>query len=297
MIDFTQPIPQQAKFTARVLELTVNYNVSEINHEYEFDNVIFGYINNGKKVVHFSDDTAIELQPNTIAMGSTKASANVLIKEVSIENPILCFRLDIARDRVWNVLEKINETYSLPVLIKEEQQIPSLDLYFGKAGREVFNTLKKIQQLLMEDVTFKDYWIDLKIEELILHCLQTNMRQTLITSYHKNSLQDHPLAYAVHYVKENLYGEIEIAGLANKSFMSKATFYRQFKHYFGMTPTAFIHAERIKEAQKLLGKTDKSISEIGYCLGYSSPSYFAQQFERITGCAPKKYKASLQAKK
>ncbi len=72
--------------------------------------------------------------------------------------------------------------------------------------------------------------------------------------------------------------------------MSKATFFRQFKHHFGMTPIAYIHAERIREAQKLLNKTDKSITEIGYKLGYTSPSYFASQFEKVAGCSPNVYR-------
>jgi YesN/AraC family two-component response regulator len=39
-----------------------------------------------------------------------------------------------------------------------------------------------------------------------------------------------------------------------------------------------------------LEKTNKSISEIGYGLGYTSPSYFASQFEKLTGNSPSDYR-------
>lgn len=235
----------------------------------------------------------IDLYPDMVIMGTTKLSADVSLPEACIEKPITCFSLEISKEQVWNILDKINKNYGVPDLVNDEQIMPSTNLYFGNGGKMVLNTLNKIQYLLTENVEFKDYWIDLKIEELVLYSLQTNMRDTLIHSYNKHQILDHPLAHAVHYIKENLYSKIDIKTLADKAFMSKATFFRQFKHHFGMTPISFIHNERIKEARKLLDETNKSISEIGYSLGYTNPSYFASQFEKRIGVLPTNYKKTV----
>ena len=67
-------------------------------------------------------------------------------------------------------------------------------------------------------------------------------------------------------------------------------FFRQFKLHFGTTPINFIHAQRIEKGKEYLKYTKLSISEIGYRLGYSSPSYFASQFERIVKYSPTHYR-------
>ena len=290
MIDYTQPLSQKSKFTSNRSELLVSYDVTNGNRNYEFDNVVFGYIKKGIKKIHIQNEPLFDFLPGMVIMATTKMSANVSVPSASINNPVICYSLEISKEQVWKKLDKINETYGLPQLVKEEKTLPSTNLYYGKGGHLVLAALNNIQDLLTEDVAYKDYWIDLKIEELILFCLQTNMHDTLIHSYQKNRLVDHPLAFAIHYIKENLYSKIDVETLANKAYMSKATFFRQFKHHFGMTPIHFIHSERIKEAQILLKKTNKSVSEIGYNLGYTTPSYFALQFERMTGLSPKSYK-------
>ena len=290
MLDLSKPITQKSIFTANRSELLVNHDVIKEKRSYAFDNVVFAYVKNGVKKVYIPTVPEIDLSPDMIIMGTTKIDAKVSLYTASVEQPITCFTLEISKEQVWNILDKINESYQITTLIKEVQTMPEMSLYSGNGNQLVANTLQSLQYLLMQDVEFKDYWIDLKIEELILSCLQTNMRNTLIHSYQKSKINDHPLLYAIHYIKENLYSSINIKTLADKACMSKATFFRQFKHHFGTTPIHFVHSERIKEAQKLLEKTNKSISEIGYGLGYTSPSYFASQFEKLTGNSPSDYR-------
>lgn len=291
MIDFSKPISQKLKFTANRSELLVNHDVQYDERAYDFDNVVFAYVKNGLKKVNIPTVPVIDLLPNMVLMGTTKISANVSLETASLERPTTCFTLEVSKDQVWKILDKINESYQIPELIKEEKTISELDFYSGVSSQLIVNTLESLQLLLIEDVEFKDYWIDLKIEELVLVCLQTNMRDTLINNYQKGKFNnENPLAYAVHYIRENLYSHINIKTLADKACMSKATFFRQFKHHFGITPINFIHVQRIKEAQHLLDNTNKSVSEIGYNLGYKSPSYFSTQFEKVTGTSPTTYR-------
>jgi transcriptional regulator GlxA family with amidase domain len=146
-----------------------------------------------------------------------------------------------------------------------------------------------MQQLLESEARFKDRWVNLKIEELVLCCLQTNMYQTLIGSYAQQQLLDNPLSEVISYIKANYTTQIDVSKLAEKACMSPATFYRRFKQSLGVTPIAYIHGERIQKAKQLLEKTNAPISDIGYQLGYTSPSYFTVQFENIAGCSPRAY--------
>jgi len=286
MIDFSKPVSQNYNFTSLDSELLVSYDVVNESRNYEYDNLVFANIVRGMKKIFIPAFPSVDLKPGMVIMGASKIIADVSLPTATVEDPTLCFSLEISKARAWKVLDKINEQYSMPDLIKEEQKLEGASVYFGSSGQMLTNALQTIQKLLVEDVGFKDCWINLKIEELILCCLQTKMRETLMTGYNESRLADHPLAFAVHYIKNNLYSQIDVATLSDKACMSKSTFFRQFKHHFGITPIAYIHAERINEAQKLLNKTDKSIAAIGYKLGYTSPSYFALQFKKIVGCTP-----------
>ncbi|HAS40940.1 MAG TPA: hypothetical protein DCS93_10690 [Microscillaceae bacterium] len=290
MIDFSTPNTQNTTFTANTSQLLASYSVAQENRHYEFDNVVFAYLTKGLKRINIPSLISLDLQPEMVLVGATKISADVTFPETTPENPAMCFCLEVSRESVWKILDKINEAYGIPELIKEEKKLDPSNFYYGESSQKVLHILYEIQQLIIADVAFKDYWIDLKIEELILSCLQTNMRTLLIESYQQNQLADHPLAFAIDYIKHNLHTRIDIKTLADKAHMSKATFFRQFKHHLGMTPINFIHQERIKAAQQMLSRTNKSVSEVGYSLGYTSPSYFATQFEKVTGCSPSAYR-------
>jgi len=290
MIDYNKPITQHSHFTGLESELLVNYFVADETRNYEYDNVVFAHVSQGMKKIDIPTVSKLDLVPEMVIMGTQKLSAQVNLPIATIENPTLCFTLEISKDKVWKILDKINEAYSMPTLVKEEKNFEPVSLYFGSGGQMVLDTLQKIQRLLIEDVVYKDYWIDLKIEELVLCCLQTDMRNTLLSGYAENQIADHPLAHAVKYIKDNLYTRIDIDTLADKACMSKSTFFRQFKHNFGMSPISYMHAERIKEAQMLLKNTDKSVADIGYRLGYANPSYFSAQFEKVTNCSPRRYR-------
>jgi len=293
MIDFSKPVTQHSHFTSMESELLVNYFVEDEKRNYKYDNVVFAHVSKGMKKIDIPSIPEIDLVPEMVIMGATKLSAQVSLPVATIVDPTLCFTLEISKEKVWKTLDKINEAYSMPTLVKEEQSLNPTSLYFGTGGQMVLDTLEKIQRLLIEDVAYKDYWIDLKIEELVLCSLQTDMRNTLLSGYAENQIADHPLAHAVKYIKDNLYTRIDIDTLANKACMSKSTFFRQFKHNFGMSPISYMHTERIKEAQMLLRNTDKSVADIGYRLGYANPSYFSTQFEKVAKCSPGQYRKKL----
>lgn len=54
--------------------------------------------------------------------------------------------------------------------------------------------------------------------------------------------------------------------------------------------------QRIEYAKELISYGDKSISEIAWQLGFSSPAHFSSQFKKETGISPKEFKG-MHAKK
>ena len=70
--------------------------------------------------------------------------------------------------------------------------------------------------------------------------------------------------------------------------ISRAQLYRKIKTMTGISPNDIIREARLKRADRLLETTDKSISEIAYEVGFSSPSYFTKCYREFFGRTPNK---------
>jgi len=59
-----------------------------------------------------------------------------------------------------------------------------------------------------------------------------------------------------------------------------------FRRELGMTPTEFLHAERVSKACKMLLEDGLSVKEAASALGYSDEFHFSKMFKRYMGMAP-----------
>lgn len=80
--------------------------------------------------------------------------------------------------------------------------------------------------------------------------------------------------------------EFSVEQLAELMFMSRATLSRKSKEELGMSPRIFIIQTRIQHACHLLQKSNLSISEVAYAVGFESLAYFSTSFKKHTGKTP-----------
>jgi len=71
--------------------------------------------------------------------------------------------------------------------------------------------------------------------------------------------------------------------------MSRMQLHRKLKALTGLAASAFIRTERLKLAAHLLQKSDTNISQIGYTVGFSDPSYFSKCFKELYKMTPSEY--------
>lgn len=62
---------------------------------------------------------------------------------------------------------------------------------------------------------------------------------------------------------------------------------------FGKSITEIIETRKLIEARNLLLNSGKSVSEIGYDLGYNEKSYFTRVFRKKTGVTPSEYREKM----
>jgi signal transduction histidine kinase/DNA-binding response OmpR family regulator len=80
--------------------------------------------------------------------------------------------------------------------------------------------------------------------------------------------------------------ELNVETLSADMGMSRVQLYRKVKALTGASPVELIRITRLKRAERLLKTGSKTIAEISYEVGFSSPSYFSKCFKDYFGVLP-----------
>lgn len=87
--------------------------------------------------------------------------------------------------------------------------------------------------------------------------------------------------------------DLSVDWIASKMGLERSQFYRKIKALTNYSPVKLIRRLRLKKARTLLTSTDKSISEIGYEIGFSTPAYFTKCYREAYGETPSEARAKL----
>jgi DNA-binding response OmpR family regulator/two-component sensor histidine kinase len=105
-----------------------------------------------------------------------------------------------------------------------------------------------------------------------------------------SSLDEEFLKAAVQSVQDNLDNTaFDVEAFSAELKVSANQAYRKIKALTGQTANEFIRTQRLKVASGLLVQKKRSISEVIYMVGFTSPSYFSRCFKDFYGCTPKEY--------
>ncbi|MFD2415257.1 AraC family transcriptional regulator [Amycolatopsis pigmentata] len=101
------------------------------------------------------------------------------------------------------------------------------------------------------------------------------------------------IARVVRWIRENYAQPLFVPDLADLAGMSEATFRRHFRSATSMTPIEFRQQIRLRQARVLLATGMTSVAEVGYVVGYESPSQFTREYRRTFGSPPGRDAARL----
>lgn len=80
--------------------------------------------------------------------------------------------------------------------------------------------------------------------------------------------------------------DLNVEDLGKEMGLGRVQLYRKIKSLTNYAPNELLRMARLKRAASLLASSDMSISEIGYEVGFSSPSYFAKCYKEQFGESP-----------
>ena len=103
----------------------------------------------------------------------------------------------------------------------------------------------------------------------------------------KNSYQGKFIEQAEAFILENIANEqFGVSELADLMHMSRSNLLRKIKKQTQLSASQFIRQIRLQKGMELLQKTELTISEIAYQVGFSNNSYFTKCFREHYGFSP-----------
>ena len=91
---------------------------------------------------------------------------------------------------------------------------------------------------------------------------------------------------ALSFIKAHIDEQLTVDRIAEHAQVSKYYFCREFHRETGLTVVRYINNLRCREAERLLHRTDYTISEIARMCGFENLSYFTRTYKTVTGYTP-----------
>jgi AraC-like DNA-binding protein len=167
----------------------------------------------------------------------------------------------------------------LTALTAEEEQIKGLETgandYITKPFNfEVLNA--KIKSLLELKSTMQNTY--------------TKQIKVVSPKLEIESADEKLLQEIVGYLENNITNaQLSVEGLSKQVGMSRSTLYTRLLQLTGQTPVEYIRSFRLDKAATLMEKSNMTIAEIAYQVGFTTPNYFARSFKARFNMLPSEY--------
>lgn len=109
---------------------------------------------------------------------------------------------------------------------------------------------------------------------------------TLSNEINNSHFENNIVENAVRFIEENYFEDIDVYDISNSVHLSYSHLSRLFKNHLGETIMSSLNSVRLRNAQKLLCCTRKSISQIAREVGFSNQYYFSSAFKKHFGVSP-----------
>ena len=185
--------------------------------------------------------------------------------------------------------------YIKPMWFLENSQSVENALSFGCAEIEISKNISdwvfRLTSLLLDDEGSELF--DGFLFETTRLCFEQSWRgenRRGFMAHAQKRYVDFRVRRSLRLMKERFADEVEIDWLARESGLSRPHFFKLFKKQMGITPNLYLNTLRAEQAIDDLMATNKSVTDIGYDLGFSSQASFTRFFTSNVGIPPSDYR-------
>lgn len=170
-------------------------------------------------------------------------------------------------------------TILLTARTQEEQRLEGIRVGADDYITKPFNfeiLISRIRNLIAQREKFHKAFpkqIEIKATELNITSLDTKFIQE-----------------AIRYVEENVSNpEFSVEDLSKLLAISRSNLYKKLLSLTGKSPLEFIRAIRLQHAAQLLEKSQLTVAEVAYQVGFNNPKYFTRYFKEMYHTLPSLY--------
>jgi AraC-like DNA-binding protein len=207
---------------------------------------------------------------------------------VSLDLPVTGQALEASMDEPFTVFSMTLKPVMIAPLLLETTSTARPPAFSGlavsDATPELLDPIVRLLRLL-------DHPDDLRVlgpglEREILWRLVTGEQGALVRQIGLADSSLTHIARTIRWIREHYDDALRVADLADLAGMSESSFHRHFRSATSMTPIQFQKQIRLQAARALLISSPGEVAEIGYRVGYESPSQFSREYRRTFGTPP-----------
>lgn len=185
--------------------------------------------------------------------------------------------------------------YIKPIWFLETSQTAEFSLNFGRSDIKMTEPIRQwvhrlTGQMLNEESgnLFNGY-----LFETTSQCYKQSWdgrRRSSILQDMRSKFSDYRVRRSLQLMQDNFTSHIEMDALAREVGLSRPHFFKLFKKQMGVTPNLYLNTLRSEKAIESLMTTEKTVSDIGFDLGFSSQASFTRFFASNVGIPPSDYR-------
>ncbi|AUO07791.1 AraC family transcriptional regulator [Paenibacillus jamilae] len=197
--------------------------------------------------------------------------------QASTDAPYLCLRLNFDPHQV---LDLIKESTFPTTSIPDSRR----GLYVSQTNSLLLDAVVRLVHLLErpQDIPVL---APLVIREILYRILQgkqgESLKQLVMTGSHSSRI-----AEVIKRIKQDYDKPLRIEELSQLASMSPSSLHRHFKEVTAMSPMQYQKQLRLQEARRLLLSESADAADVGFQVGYESPSQFSREYARLFGLPP-----------
>jgi AraC-like DNA-binding protein len=131
---------------------------------------------------------------------------------------------------------------------------------------------------------------DRLLVELTAACFEQSWRGQEVGGQHPERVRDYRVRKSIRILSETGGADLCLDRVARQSGLSRPHFYKLFRQETGLTPNIYLKTLLMERAIEQVAGSDRSVTEIGLDLGFSSQSRFTRFFAAHVGMAPTNYR-------
>ncbi|MDF2613007.1 MAG: DNA-binding response regulator [Clostridia bacterium] len=96
------------------------------------------------------------------------------------------------------------------------------------------------------------------------------------------------------YIDEKYFEELSLTSLSKMFLVERSYLSKLFKQEVGENLMLYIAKKRVEKAIELIKKSNVTLTEISFLVGYDDYAYFNRVFRKVTGKSPREYKTTFE---